>query len=43
MVVNRIMKDGKQIIGLSNSLFGREKKSTKDRNKYTIDFTSSNT
>ena len=25
MVVNRIMKDGKNIIGLSNSLFGREK------------------
>ena len=40
MVVNRIMKDGKKIIGLSNSLFGHEKNSTKDRNKSTIDFTS---
>jgi len=41
-VVNRIMKDEKQIIGLSNSLFGRKKNSTKDRNKSTIDFMSSN-
>ena len=40
MVVNRIMK---KIIGLSNSLFGHEKYSTKDRNKSTIGFTSSNT
>ena len=30
MVHNRIMKDEKLIIGLSNSLFGREKKSTKN-------------
>jgi len=29
MVHNRIMKDEKLIIGLSNSLFGREKNSTK--------------
>ncbi|GJN41110.1 hypothetical protein PR202_gn00908 [Eleusine coracana subsp. coracana] len=43
MVVNRIMKDGKKIIGLSNSLSSREKDSTKDRNKSTIGFTSSNT
>uniref|UniRef100_A0A453LIA7 Small ribosomal subunit protein uS7 domain-containing protein n=1 Tax=Aegilops tauschii subsp. strangulata TaxID=200361 RepID=A0A453LIA7_AEGTS len=42
-VVNCIMKDGKKIIGLSNSLSRREKDSTKDRNKSTIGFTSSNT
>ena len=29
MVVNRIVKDGKNIIGLSNSLFGHEKKQQK--------------
>jgi hypothetical protein len=43
MVVNHFMKDGKKIIGLSTFLSSREKNSTKDRNKLTIGFTSSNT
>nr|VDD65988.1 unnamed protein product [Brassica oleracea] len=42
MLVNRILKHGK-IIGLSNYLSSLEKDSTKDRNKSTICFTSSNT
>nr|BCN41384.1 ribosomal protein S7 [Stauntonia hexaphylla] len=44
MLVNRILKHGKKkIIGLSNYLSNLEKDSTKDRNKSTIYFTSSNT
>ncbi|TYG94639.1 hypothetical protein ES288_A11G204100v1 [Gossypium darwinii] len=43
MLVNRILKHGKKIIGLSNYLSSLEKDSTKDRNKSTICFTSSNT
>ncbi|RZC65734.1 hypothetical protein C5167_009430 [Papaver somniferum] len=43
MLVNRILKHGKKIIGLSNYLSSPEKDSTKDRNKSTIRFTSSNT
>ncbi|KAL7105970.1 hypothetical protein ACP275_07G081400 [Erythranthe tilingii] len=43
MLVNCIMKHGKKIIGLSNYLSSHENNSTKDRNKSTICFTSSNT
>ncbi|KAK8949156.1 hypothetical protein KSP39_PZI006054 [Platanthera zijinensis] len=43
MLVNRILKHGEKIIGLSNYLSSREKDSTKDRSKSTIYFTSSNT
>ncbi|KAI8569185.1 hypothetical protein RHMOL_Rhmol02G0259200 [Rhododendron molle] len=43
MLVNRILKHGKKIIGLSNSLSSFEKDSTKDRKKSTTCFTSSNT
>ncbi|RYQ92313.1 hypothetical protein Ahy_B09g098515 isoform C [Arachis hypogaea] len=43
MLVNRILKHGKKIIGLSNYLSSYEKDSTKDRNKSTVCFTSSNT
>jgi hypothetical protein len=42
MVVNCTMKDGKKIIDLSNSLSNYEQDSTKDRNKSSIGFTSSN-
>ncbi|KAL5862363.1 hypothetical protein ACOSQ4_003659 [Xanthoceras sorbifolium] len=42
MLVNRILKHGKKIIGLSNYLSSLEKDSTKDRKKSTIRFTSSN-
>ncbi|CAA7391274.1 unnamed protein product [Spirodela intermedia] len=38
MLVNRILKHGKKIIGLSNYLSSREKDSTEDRNKSTIRF-----
>ncbi|KAJ6880853.1 hypothetical protein NC652_034017 [Populus alba x Populus x berolinensis] len=43
MLVNHIMKHGKKIIGLSNSLLSHEKDSTKDKNKSIICFASSNT
>lgn len=39
MLVNRIMKHGKKIIGLSNYLLSYEKYSTKDKNKSIIHFT----
>nr|VDD24558.1 unnamed protein product [Brassica rapa] len=42
MLVNRILKHGKKF-GLSNYLSSLEKDSTKNRNKSTICFTSSNT
>ncbi|TYJ23933.1 hypothetical protein E1A91_A08G226600v1 [Gossypium mustelinum] len=42
MLVNRILKHGKETIGLSNYLSSLKKDSTKDRNKSTICFTSSN-
>jgi len=42
MLVNRILKHGKKIIGLSNSLSSHENDSTKDINKFTICFTWSN-
>ena len=43
MLVNHILKHGKKIInGLSNYLSIGEKDSTKDRNKSTMCFTSSN-
>ncbi|MFQ6645538.1 hypothetical protein Gotur_019875 [Gossypium turneri] len=42
MLVNHILKHKKKIIGLSNYLPRFKKDSTKDRNKTTICFTSSN-
>ncbi|MFQ6627601.1 hypothetical protein Gotur_004599 [Gossypium turneri] len=43
MLVNLFLKHGKKFIGFSNYLSSLEKDSTKDRNKFTICFTSSHT